>query len=698
MCKTLHRLRSVRSVAGSALLAGVVLFLLLAGSESVAAQSGNLYLPIVVTNDGSASPPIDTVVRLPANFAELIVHNTETGVWTEEEGIIRTLEFFAGKRSLSDLPGGADLPAGEGTGVESMAVHYLRNGADATVKAEINRLRKLILPPKANLDHYAAPIPTASSLAATSDGSANSVERVNAQACADAWLQGLPDDLPAPGPCLYYAERTVFDNKPIKLRVYYSVDRHDDPKGSPYFEAALDAMEKSVIEYLRYGDMPDVTLIFAPLLANDFDTYGGAFSNAITDFGYDSCPIVMYKFGELGIEKFKQGVAHEIFHCFQGANLAAQSEPSYAVRDWWSEGSASYFSNVVYPETNLEHRWLDKFNRVSATMWLQGMSYENSLFFQYVGNKKGNDWIIRSMLKAMPTNAGSGEIDQAKKLAALGLDLHQFGQEFLDGTIKDSSGAPVPTGGLPLVYTNPKPLKFLNAGDIEARGAFVFLLARYPLVYHREKIYTQKTTVSAAEHSVKSLLVADEWEPLAPELRSRCSGPTEMVLLVTSTDVDSRSKLNHFTNEITVVEERQCSCYFEASLGGAQIGFYAGPAHYETQNAPLEVLAFDPAFPSTWTANFSLADYATGTTGSKPVLGFSLLDSANSLFVLADPENPGRLSATITRSLIDFVEGRIFGEVVDPSSGGTVTIEAHFGATLALSEVADACDREWEIP
>ena len=63
-----------------------------------------------------------------------------------------------------------------------------------------------------------------------------------------------------------------------------------------------------------------------------------------------------------------------------------------------------------------------------------------------------------------------------------------------------------------------------------------------------------------------------------------------------------------------------------------------------------------------------------------------------------DPENPGRLCATITRSLIDFVEGRIVGEVVDPSSGGTVTIEVHFGATLALSEVADVCDREWEEP
>ena len=85
-------------------------------------------------------------------------------------------------------------------------------------------------------------------------------------------------------------------------------------------------MEKSTIEFLNYGDMPDVTVVFAPLLANDFDSYGGAFTNAITERGYDSCPIVMYRFGELGIDKFKQGIAHEVFHCFQGENLERPDE------------------------------------------------------------------------------------------------------------------------------------------------------------------------------------------------------------------------------------------------------------------------------------------------------------------------------------------------------------------------------------
>ncbi len=174
-----------------------------------------------------------------------------------------------------------------------------------------------------------------------------------------------------------------------------------------------------------------------------------------------------------------------------------------------------------------------------------------------------------------------------------------------------------------------------------------------------------------------------------------------MLLLVTSTNVNARDNRDHFSNQIIEAEDRDCICYFEASLGRAESGFYAGPAHFDRKNAPLEVLAVDPASPSMWTANFALADYATGETGVKPVLGFSLLDNASSLFVRADPDKPGALSATIIKSVDDFVEGRIVGTVLDASPGGKgdpVTLEVHFGATLALSDVATACDQEWEEP
>ena len=189
----------------------------------------------------------------------------------------------------------------------------------------------------------------------------------------------------------------------------------------------------------------------------------------------------------------------------------------------------------------------------------------------------------------------------------------------------------------------PAELKFLNTGDYEERPAFVFMLARYRLVYYEGKKYTQEPETNEAEYSVRSsLVVRSKWEPLASELRTRCDGPTEMLLLVTSTNVNARNNTDHFSNVITADEERKCICYFEASLGGAQSGFYAGPAHFDRKNAPLEVLAFDPASPSMWNANFALADYATGETGVKPVLGFSLLDNAGSLFVVADPDKPER--------------------------------------------------------
>ncbi len=245
--------------------------------------------------------------------------------------------------------------------------------------------------------------------------------------------------------------------------------------------------------------MPDMTVVFAPLLANDFSSRGGAFTNAITERGYDSCPIVMYRFGELAIDRFKQGIAHEVFHCFQGENLERQMRPPASARKWWFEVTASYFSNVVYPQTNLEHRWLDDFNTNSAKSMLQDMSYENSLLFQYLGNKYGDAWIISDLLKAMPTAPESTEFDQADSLASRWDGLQEFGQDFLDGKIEDSSGELIPTDALPLILTNAQPeLKFLNKGDYEERGAFVFKLARYRLVYYEGKKYTQEPETNEA--------------------------------------------------------------------------------------------------------------------------------------------------------------------------------------------------------
>ena len=70
MCETTRYVCDLFSVlANSALIVGVTMLLVLAGYGSAAAQSGNLYLPIVLTEGESPPPPVDTDVRPPANFA-----------------------------------------------------------------------------------------------------------------------------------------------------------------------------------------------------------------------------------------------------------------------------------------------------------------------------------------------------------------------------------------------------------------------------------------------------------------------------------------------------------------------------------------------------------------------------------------------------------------------------------------------------
>ena len=77
--------------------------------------------------------------------------------------------------------------------------------------------------------------------------------------------------------------------------------------------------------------------------------------------GGGACPITLYASGvSLSLAAYRQSVAHEAFHCLQDRNF---STAPFEVNAWWVEGSAEYFSDVVYPDVDLEHRQIGPFDR-----------------------------------------------------------------------------------------------------------------------------------------------------------------------------------------------------------------------------------------------------------------------------------------------------------------------------------------------
>lgn len=86
---------------------------------------------------------------------------------------------------------------------------------------------------------------------------------------------------------------------------------------------------------------------------------------------------------------FKQVIAHEIFHCVQYKVLARRGVPiNLNTYPWWFEGTATYFSNVVYPDADLEHIY-DKGYEPLNSLIQQQYSYSDAHFFQYAANELG---------------------------------------------------------------------------------------------------------------------------------------------------------------------------------------------------------------------------------------------------------------------------------------------------------------------
>jgi hypothetical protein len=669
------------------------------GQASRLNGSNTALLPLVVhTGEASSTAPSD--------YADLITMNVEAGVWTLEEGLITVLSLLAGEITKAEVSGISRLRSGEGFGVSRMAVDYLQSGDNVSAKTEIERLLNAIVPPQDNLDLYSVP----------ADALQTEETRAipNNEMCVTLWHDGLPVDKAIP--CFEYRESTfsLSGGTTVSARVYYPLWWADNATLQPFFDLTLVAVGKSMLAYDLYGDIPNAAFIFGPTL--DPDT---PLSSLMTTYkvpkeylNYNACVVAVYEIAQnLTMQQFAQSIAHEMFHCYVSENFFEKYEPGYDVIDWWAEGTAEYFSNVVYPTTDFEHRWLNGFNKKSANLSLVFMKYETYLFFQYLGNKVGNEEII-ILLDSMPSTAGTLEKQQADALAeqpGIEARFHQFGRDFLDGAIIDSRGSKVQSDALPLIYsqTTENALDFSMTGDTNARSVSVFTLKRYPMMYEEQLHFTQTVEVEHATHAVAQVtdgLVfnADittgeaDWVPLSEQIVSGCAEPNHYVLLLTSTKVDQHDAL-HLQIQIDEAVERPCVCYFDVKFGGALSAFYTSPGYYDIVAQPfqyLRILGIGDSF----LTDAGTRDYPAEATGEFPLDGFSFVDNAAGVVVVADENVAGDI-ITITESNDQFVAGQIRATLLDGTSngqGGAVTLNAQFKAARTISATAQACDEAWD--
>ena len=144
-----------------------------------------------------------------------------------------------------------------------------------------------------------------------------------------------------------------------------------------------------------------------------------------------------------GLAEFKQVIAHEMFHCFQGWNYPDHFD-EWSVQRWWGEGSADYFGNLDYPDANWEWGCRFSFVKRSAEEQMFYLSYENTFFFQFL-EKKIQPQGMLDLFRLLPT--GEPLIEQRKVLsgyAGMSDYWHEFAQSVVDDSLIDTGGAAIP--------------------------------------------------------------------------------------------------------------------------------------------------------------------------------------------------------------------------------------------------------------
>lgn len=464
----------------------------------------------------------------PHDLLDLALARARAGEVTYAQALIQTLKLFAGEAGALQLPEDAELH-GEGNGLYRLARQYLKSGEDAAAKAEIERLLSVIAPSPERLLAYSAPEP------AGGFGKTPGLGRAAAQdddlKCRALWAEGFPAGSEVT--CLLYAAAPISGGE---ARVFYPASwRRGSPRNA-FARYAMEAMLDSDAVYSRFGRMGPVDVVFS-LLASPSDQ-GGKRVQGMAPWNEtsDVCQVILYPFAvergeEKGVEIFKQTVAHEVFHCFQAWNMPSDSAENYSGNAWWLEGSAEYFSNLVYPTANDEWERVPDFDKKSAATPLYKLGYATTVFWQYLGNEIGDAALVE-LLKSLPGTPDPRVSGQA--LAArpgMQEHWHGFAQAWADRAIADTGGGFLPNQ---TVIAPEAQLKAAGNANWPVK-AELLVLKRYQLTFTDKSVFavTDSAAGAAGLAAARADAGSEGWADLPDEVNTGC-GPARFIYVVTS--------------------------------------------------------------------------------------------------------------------------------------------------------------------
>ncbi len=483
----------------------------------------------------------DQVEDHPTGLMDNFERRLEAGEWTEEEGLLKTLQYVAGQASTSEInPSGAKIISYEGSGVVRAAADYIKNGPDDATRRALQGLIDRIFIAPATLERISVPAGQSHV-----PGDAR-VARVQPQdpLCATLYQEGFPEDSTAT--CFEY---NVVEVAGREYRLYIPVDLTTSDNRMLQAYDILEGIPTAVNTFLTYGDMPSADLVFTLLEDQVISS-----TQAVTwmESSGGRCQIAIFPaFGNIADpEQAKQVIAHELFHCLQYRNYYEKT--ILRSGNWWAEGTAEFFSNVAYPTANAEHEFLLAFSAESLESSLVKIDYPSWLFFQFLANQSGNQAVM-NLIELMPESGGVGA--QLTALAAypdIANLFHEFGKAYVEKTIQDAGGGNLP----PSIMVNRRIIR-LETTDDYTIPVGDFVLERYLLVFPEDTFHTlsdnfdSSVTVKVRPNTSRSA----DWMDM-PETMIACED-RQFVWLGTSARGDGGEQTYTLTDE---VEDRDIEC------------------------------------------------------------------------------------------------------------------------------------------
>jgi hypothetical protein len=511
------------------------------------------------------TPTPSRLVATPLSLPELYQARLKAGDWTEGQGLVNLLGLFTGSTTAQAVLGNYTVSDFELTGPLRLADQYLAANPTGPMHDEIQKQVNLLVAPLPQLERFSRKVSLSAvsiQLDSLSRYSQSGSPLGDQAECQSLWADGFTSTTPVI--CFEYAEQIV---NGTSIRLYFPAWWTADDPNRARLAPILQAAALATRTFNAYGPtpLPPTTLVVTELAGTDPDTRrrNADLLALAVPVGTASMNCYVGVFPSLftkTVEQSQQALAHEMFHCYQYQNLSAQvNGPLRSATEWWVEGSAEYFSNVVYPAVNFEYRWLgDITSEMVGNTSLFDWSYKAFIFFQYLENRPGSGTPgVLALLRALPTSPGSGVDRQTAAMSAypnMDTIFHGFAEAAADQNIIDTDHSPIP---LEIPYGDE--VDEVTPGDIF--GPDPFSVDIRLVVFPQNFNYDLLTTITGLPGQVSARLEDGPkvWAPMPSQVVNSCA-ESHYIVVVTQTGSNPLNTYEVLLRATSFPGTSLCSC------------------------------------------------------------------------------------------------------------------------------------------